>query len=43
MNLKNIKTEVYTSPVCKVVTVVLESTINQVSGYRGFNDEEDWS
>ena len=39
----DIKKEVYTSPACEVVTVELEGTITIVSGYRGFDDEEDGS
>ena len=39
----DIKIDVYTSPTCEVVTVELEGTITIVSGYRGFDDEEDWS
>jgi hypothetical protein len=41
MDYRDLKREVYTSPVCEVVTVELNGTITMVSGYRGFNDEEE--
>ena len=43
MKVTDIEKEVYTSPACEVVTLEPEGTITIVSGYRGFDDEENWS